>query len=100
MIGRIGEIVGGSVELDTLNTIAATAPNLPAFSRPSAPSGRKVRIGIARDTAFGFYYADDLEALEAAGAELVFFNTINDSKLPEIDGLFIGGGFPETFAKA
>ena len=96
MIGRIGEIVGGSVELDTLNTIAATAPNLPAFSRPSAPSGRKVRIGIARDTAFGFYYADDLEALEAAGAELVFFNTINDSKLPEIDGLFIGGGFPET----
>jgi cobyrinic acid a,c-diamide synthase len=54
-----------------------------------------VRIGWARDRAFGFYYADDLEALQQAGAQLVPVDTLRDSRLPELDGLFIGGGFPE-----
>ena len=95
-IARIGEVVGGSVELDRLRTIAATAPTLHVAKPPAITAGPKVKIAIARDTAFGFYYADDLEALEAAGAELVFFNAITDARLPEADGLFIGGGFPET----
>ena len=56
----------------------------------------KLRIGIARDRAFGFYYPDDLAALQAAGADLVFINTLHDQRLPPLDGLFIGGGFPET----
>jgi len=55
-----------------------------------------VRIGIARDAAFGFYYPDDLEALARAGAELVPFDTLADESLPAVDGVFIGGGFPET----
>jgi cobyrinic acid a,c-diamide synthase len=55
-----------------------------------------VRIGIARDRAFGFYYADDLVALQGAGAELVPIDTLHDQHLPPLDGLFIGGGFPET----
>ena len=55
-----------------------------------------VRIGIAHDAAFGFYYPDDLAALHQAGAELVPFNTLTDSSLPAVDGLFIGGGFPES----
>ena len=59
-------------------------------------AGRPVRIGIARDAAFGFYYPDDLDALERSGAELVTFNTLQDKTLPNIDGLFIGGGFPES----
>jgi cobyrinic acid a,c-diamide synthase len=56
-----------------------------------------VRIGIARDEAFGFYYPDDLEALETAGATLVPIDMLRDTSLPLLDGLFIGGGFPEAF---
>ncbi len=98
-IARIGEIVGESVELGRLREIAASAPRMAPVIQPAPHSGAKVRIGIARDTAFGFYYADDLEALEAAGAELAFFNALTDAQLPKVDGLFIGGGFPETQMK-
>ena len=56
-----------------------------------------MRIGIARDHAFGFYYPDDLAALRAAGAELVPIDTLHDARLPAVDGLFIGGGFPEVY---
>jgi len=56
-----------------------------------------VRIGIPRDRAFGFYYPDDLAALRKAGAELMFFDTLSDPTIPDgLDGLFIGGGFPEV----
>ena len=60
-----------------------------------APSLRVVRIAVARDAAFCFYYPGDLEALEAAGARLVPFDTLHDRAAPEADGIFIGGGFPE-----
>ena len=68
----------------------------PATRRPGAP----VRVGIARDAAFGFYYPGDLEALRDAGAELVAFDALHDERLPPVDGLFIGGGFPETHMDA
>jgi cobyrinic acid a,c-diamide synthase len=55
-----------------------------------------VRIGVIMDRVFNFYYPENLEALGRAGAELVFINSLRD-RLPEIDGLYIGGGFPEFF---
>ncbi|MDA1117510.1 MAG: cobyrinic acid a,c-diamide synthase, partial [Proteobacteria bacterium] len=60
----------------------------------------RLRLGIARDSAFGFYYPGDLEALRAAGAELVPFDALRDRRLPQVDALFIGGGFPETHMDA
>lgn len=58
----------------------------------------KVVIGVIRDSAFSFYYIENLEALENAGARLVFINSLTD-RLPEVDGLYIGGGFPEFFLR-
>ncbi len=57
------------------------------------------KIGVIKDSAFQFYYPDNLEALTLAGAELVYISPLIDSVLPDIDGLYIGGGFPETHAK-
>ncbi len=97
-IQLIGERIGAQVELERIRAIAQQAPSLPAsppYTPPTSVSPT-VRIGIARDEAFGFYYPDDLAALRRAGAELVPINTLRDQSLPAIDGLFIGGGFPET----
>jgi cobyrinic acid a,c-diamide synthase len=97
MIETFGRIVGNSVDLDRIKAISGNAVTLPMRKISTADhQGRKVRIGIAKDTAFGFYYADDLESFADNGAELVAIDTLNDAALPEIDGLFLGGGFPET----
>jgi cobyrinic acid a,c-diamide synthase len=97
-VREIGSIVGAQVDLARVRALAASAG--PGFDAPAlmpaAPRRADVRIAIARDRAFGFYYPDDLAALEAAGAELVPIDTLRDTRLPAVDGLFIGGGFPEA----
>jgi cobyrinic acid a,c-diamide synthase len=100
-IDRIRNIINDHVDIEGLLSVSGQAPL--DFDQPpgrQAVSGERVRIGIARDAAFGFYYPDDLEALEQSGAELVTINTLEDRNLPQIEGLFIGGGFPETHMEA
>jgi len=95
-VERIREAVQRQVDLGKLLELTYTAES---FERqaPARSHSRNLRLGLARDRAFGFYYADDLEALEDAGAEIVPFDTLRDARLPRVDALFIGGGFPECF---
>ncbi len=100
-IDTVADAVAEDVDLEAVLAVAATAAPLaaPTVPRPAAQY-RDVAIGIARDSAFGFYYPGDLEALEAAGATLVPIDMTAQVRLPPVDGLFIGGGFPETHMAA
>jgi len=101
---RIDEIaahIAAQVDLDQLLAISRqSAPLHAGEPAPRAAGGAPVRIGIARDAAFGFYYPGDLDALRSAGAELESFDALHAEHLPKVDGLFIGGGFPETHMEA
>jgi cobyrinic acid a,c-diamide synthase len=90
------------LDLGALWTIARNAEQreLTGLHRQRGPVAvrRPVKIGVIQDTAFQFYYPDNLEALEREGATLLRINALEDAALPEIDALYIGGGFPETQA--
>ena len=96
LIKQLSKAVDQQVDLDRLVDVAATSKIKPFTLTNVIQNPQRVKIGVARDAAFGFYYQDDLQNLEQAGAELVYFSPLSDQKLPEIDGLFFGGGFPET----
>ncbi|WP_319542223.1 cobyrinate a,c-diamide synthase [uncultured Pseudodesulfovibrio sp.] len=90
------------LDIDAIAEIAASAPDFgpdpgPVFS--GDPAEKKVRIGYVHDAALWFYYPENLEALEHAGAELVRLSILSDAPWPDIDGLYLGGGFPEVFAE-
>ena len=89
-----GDVVGTHVDLDGVIAIARSAPPLAVPSTAPAREG-DTAIGVALDRAFCFYYADNLDRLRDAGAHLVFFSPATDD-LPDVDALYIGGGYPET----
>ncbi len=94
------ELVESYVDIDGLLRVARSARALAAPRERATPRPpASARIGVVRDRAFSFYYPENLEALEQAGAELVSINALEDSHLPAVSGLYIGGGFPELFAE-
>ena len=88
-----------SLDLDGLIRLANSAMPV-RFEPVSLPRKEPVRIAVARDNAFCFYYEDSLEALTEMGAELVPFSPLSDNSLPEnIQGLYLGGGYPELYLR-
>ena len=98
VIQTLADTVRRQIDLDGLLAIAQTAkpPVVPIQPPHREQPYRGLTIGYPKDPSFGFYYADDLDRMRELGAELVSFNALESPRLPAIDGLFIGGGFPET----
>ncbi len=108
-INLLADAITDQVNLDAVLAIASQAPELPAVDPGSDNIARTrsrnhgkdieqrdIKLGLVRCSAFGFYYPDDLQALQDAGAELIEVDPCHQTELPELDALFIGGGFPET----
>ncbi len=89
------------VNLDACLDIARSAPAVPHNLKALFPEHRapRVRIGVVKDAALWFYYQENLDALRAAGADIVEFSLLDEAHLPKVDGLYLGGGFPETLAQ-
>ncbi|HEY8140177.1 MAG TPA: cobyrinate a,c-diamide synthase [Nitrososphaera sp.] len=97
-IARAAKNVSAQLDIEKILTLCGTRrkSHAPTRKNPVKPS---VRIGVALDDSFNFYYADNFDALRSAGAELVFYSPIHDRRLPpDLDGLILGGGFPEVLA--
>jgi len=90
--------IADQVDLSVLLTLNQTTikPSPPVVNNIT----RTLTVAVARDSAFGFYYQDDLNAFESLGVELIYFDTLKDIQLPKADALFIGGGFPEMQIEA
>jgi cobyrinic acid a,c-diamide synthase len=104
VLDKIKRAVEENVDLKALFDIAKSAPALKVpesrIFRPGRRGEAKVRIAVAFDEAFNFYYQDTLDLLALEGAEIVYFSPIRDKRLPEgVDALYIGGGFPELHAE-
>jgi cobyrinic acid a,c-diamide synthase len=101
ILEKLAEAIEENVSLDQILKQAKNAPPLefPVTMRKIQANEKRVRIGMAYDGAFHFYYPDNLHGLEKLGCELVRFSPINDRKLPEdLNGIYLGGGYPEEHA--
>lgn len=102
LIEKWGELIEDNIDLDMLIEIMDNSQPIEEDYEPiwlEKTTSEKTRIGIPFDEAFNFYYQENLEALEANNAELVFFSPIHDEEIPDVDALYIGGGYPEIFKK-
>lgn len=101
-IETIADQVAAQVDLDAVLALARSAPaSRPAPPRPPVDAAfAGLRLAYALDRAFGFYYQEDLDTLRELGVELLPVDTLRDPRLPECDGLLLGGGFPEMFIEA
>ena len=99
VIEKISVAVENQIDFDALINLAKNSPSLEEKIFLPQNIEHKIKIAVAKDEAFNFYYAESLRELEKLGAEIIFFSPLNDETLPKnISGLIFGGGFPEIFA--
>lgn len=99
-VAAMGRQVAAEVSLEQLQAIARTAPFLHIAATATPPAGQEqIKIGVAQDEVFSFYYPESLQVLSEAGAELISFSPLHDDRLPAMDGMILGGGFPEMFVE-
>lgn len=96
LIERLADAVRQQTDLERIRALGVDTASEGRAAEASVAVAPDVTLAVARDAAFGFYYPDDLEVLQRAGARLLFFSPLQDETIPSADGLFIGGGFPET----
>jgi cobyrinic acid a,c-diamide synthase len=98
-LDALADAVEKQLSLEEILRISRSAPLLAGPEPVTPESAHPVRIGIARDEAFHFYYQDLFDALKGRGCETVFFSPLHDRSLPELlDGLYFGGGYPEEYS--
>jgi cobyrinic acid a,c-diamide synthase len=97
-VARLADAVERGIDVERLLALAAPLPLPAASARPAGEP--RTRIGVARDAAFQFYYAENLALLAELGAELVFWSPLTAAEPPDADGLYLGGGYPELHARA
>ncbi len=98
-VKEVAEYVASQLDIKKVLEIAYDAQELNARVKKRYARKIRARIGLALDNSFNFYYADNLERLKENGVEIIPFSPINDHNLPDVDGLYIGGGFPEVLCK-
>ncbi len=103
-IARMAELIESNIDLEAIMQLAQTAGALNSteqssfqLDKNSQETGQQIVLGVARDAAFTFYYQDSLDYLAELGAKIVYFSPLKDEALPNVDGLYLGGGFPEMF---
>ena len=98
VVNKIGEKISAQINLDAILAISCKPLAVRKNPLQAVSCTLKAKIGVARDEAFSFYYAESLRELEKLGAELIFFSPLHDEHLPKVDGLILGGGYPELYA--
>lgn len=99
-LSHLAAAVSEHIDLDSVVAIAASAPHRSASAPPLPHPGPPVEVAVAAGRAFTFTYTDTIDSLEAGGARVSTFDPLSDAKLPDADGVIIGGGFPEVHASA
>ncbi|MCD1295974.1 Ni-sirohydrochlorin a,c-diamide synthase [Methanocella sp. CWC-04] len=100
-LSKIKSVIKDHVNIDRILEIAKESPRLksPKSDIFTREKDAGIKVGVALDESFNFYYKDNIDLLRLKGAEVVNFSPLHDDKIPEVDGLIIGGGYPEIFAK-
>lgn len=98
VVQKIGKAIASSIDLENIIAVAQSATPLTVPQNETTSKQKNIKLAVAKDEAFSFYYPESLQVLEDLGAEIINFSPLHDKEIPDVDGIILGGGFPEIFA--